>query len=212
MAAAIMLGGAIMLSHARRRRWWLAVFFVAIALLDGAPMWGADVGGVLAGLPVLALTYTLLVGWRVRTRTVVTWLVGTFGAIVALGLLDLTRASSHRTHLGRLFERIGHSGSNGFVTVVHRKLDSNFATLTNSVWRFAFVFLLVIAAYVVWKAPEKLRALRQRFPVFDACAIGLAAAAVLGYALNDSGIAVPGVMLSVGALGCVYLLTRVEEV
>jgi hypothetical protein len=38
--------------------------------------------------------------------------------------------------------------------------------------------------------------------------IGIAAAAVLGYALNDSGIAVPGVMLSVLMPAMVFLLLR----
>jgi hypothetical protein len=47
--------------------------------------------------------------------------------------------------------------------------------------------------------------------MLDPCFIGVGAAAVLGYALNDSGIAVPAMMLAVLALATVYLLNRVEQ-
>jgi hypothetical protein len=73
-----------------------------------------------------------------------------------------------------------------------------------------FVPIGVLAAFVIVKAPERVSALRHRMPPLDACLIGLAAAAVLGYALNDSGIAVPGVMLGVLTPALVYLLNRTE--
>jgi hypothetical protein len=214
MVAAILLAGFIRLAGERRGEWskWVVlVFLFAVLLLDGAPMWGADVGGVLAGVPALALTFTLLAGWRVRIRTVATWVLATVVVIVGLGLLDLTRDPSHRTHLGRLFENIGQDGSSGFTTVVHRKLNANLATLTTSVWRWVVAPIVVLVAYLVWRMPPRLAALRRRIPVFDACFYGIIAAAVLGYALNDSGIAVPGVMLAVLTLATVYMLNRVDD-
>ena len=54
----------------------VGALFIAVALVDGAPMWGADVGGVLAGIPAFALAFTLLAGWRVRVRTVFWWVLG----------------------------------------------------------------------------------------------------------------------------------------
>jgi hypothetical protein len=211
MVAAILIAGFIRLADARRGKWIVLGFLAAVLLLDGAPMWGADVGGVLAGVPALALTFTLLAGWRVRVRTVATWVLATIVVIVGLGLLDLTRDPSHRTHLGRLFENIGSDGSSGFTTVVHRKLNANVATLTTSVWRWVAAPIIVLVAYLVWRMPPRLAALRRRIPVFDACCYGVAAAAVLGYALNDSGIAVPGVMLAVLSLATAYLLNRVDD-
>ena len=189
----------------------VAALFVAVALVDGAPMWGADVGGVLAGIPAFALAFTLLAGWRVRFRTVFWWALGTIGVVVALGLLDLTRDASHRTHLGRLFERVGDQGSGGFTTVVNRKLDANLATLSHSVWRITIVPIVLLALYVAWRMPERLAALRARLPALAPCAVGIAAAAVLGYALNDSGIAVPGVMLSIFTPAMAFLLLRTPE-
>jgi len=163
---------------------------------------------VLACVPAFGLAFTLLAGWRVRLRTVVLWVLGTIGTVVLLGLLDLTRSPSHRTHLGRLFERIGSQGSGGLTTVINRKLDANLATLSHSVWRLTIVPIGLLSLYVVWRTPERLEALRARLPALTACLIGIAVAAVLGYALNDSGIAVPGVMLSVWMPAMVFLLIR----
>ena len=73
------------------------------------------------------------------------------GHAPARSLFDLTRDPSHRTHLGRLFERIDKQGSSGFTTVVSRKLHANFATLFHSVWRLVImpiVIIVVIAALV----------------------------------------------------------------
>ena len=173
---------------------------------------GAPMSAVCSrGIPAFALAFTLLAGWRVRVRTVFWWALGTIGVVVALGLLDLTRDASHRTHLGRLFERIGDQGSGGFTTVVNRKLDANLATLSHSVWRFTIVPIVLLALYVGWRMPERLAAVRERLPALIPCVIGIGAAAVLGYALNDSGIAVPGVMLSVFVPTMVFLLLRTPE-
>jgi hypothetical protein len=189
----------------------VGALFVAVALVDGAPMWGADVGGVLAGLPAFGLAFTLLAGWRVRMRTVLWWGLGTIVAVVALGLFDLTRDPSSRTHLGRLFERVGDEGSGGLTTVVNRKLDANLATLSHSVWRFTILPIALLSLYVAWQLPGRLTALRARLPALDACLVGIGAAAVLGYALNDSGIAVPGVMLSIFVPAMAFLLIRTPE-
>ena len=211
MVATILLAVFVARSRTRVGLAAVAALFVAVALVDGAPMWGSDVGGVLAGLPAFGLTFTLLAGWRVRVRTVVLWGLGTIGAVVVLGLLDLTRDPSHRTHLGRLFEKIGNQGSTGFTTVVTRKLDANLATLSHSVWRFTIAPIVLLALYVSQRAPERFAALELRLPALRAGLIGLVAAAVLGYALNDSGIAIPGVMLSVFMPAMAFLLIRTPE-
>jgi hypothetical protein len=189
---------------------------IAAALLSGlllvvaTPMWGADVGGALSGAPALALVFAKLSGWPVRVRTVVICGVVTVVLVVGLGLLDLTRDSADRTHLGRLFERIDADGFDGFVTVVERKLATNLRSLTNSVWRFVLPPVLLFVAVLAWKAPGRLQDLWRALPELRAALPGLLAAGLLGYALNDSGMAVPGMMLAALVPGVVYLLARVE--
>jgi hypothetical protein len=56
-----------------------------------------------------------------------------------------------------------------------------------------------------------MRGLYQRVPPLSASLVGFAIVAVLGFALNDSGIAVPGVMLGVLTPVLVVLTLRAER-
>lgn len=195
---------------ARGRR--LAIgLLVALLIVDIAPMWGADVGGVLAGVPALAAVAIGLGRWRVRWRTVVLVAVGTVAVIGVLGLVDLTRDSADRSHLGRLFERIGSEGSGGLSTVVERKLSANLRTLTRSTWRYVFFPVGISAVLVAWKARERALTVARAFPALVAALPGLGLAALLGYALNDSGIALPAAMITSFVPTVVFLACRLPE-
>lgn len=209
MVAAIVL--AVFLRHQMpggRSQVWIAALLGLVLVVDVAPMWGADVGGILAGVPGLLLTFWLLAGRRVRARHLAVWGVAAFVVLVALGGLDLVRDPSQRTHLGRLLERIGADGFTGLRTVVDRKREAMVTSLAESVWRFMAVPALVTVGYLIWRAPGQLRGLRQRMPDLDAGLVGMAAVGVLGFALNDSGIAVPGAMLGVVVPAAIYLAVR----
>ena len=101
-----------------------------------APPWGGDFGAALAGAPGFALLAWLLLGRRVRARTVV--LLGTI--LVASGLLvgivDMLRPSSQQTHVGRFFDRVTEDGFGGFFLVIRRKAMENFGSFTTTrlVW------------------------------------------------------------------------------
>lgn len=214
---ALFLGAAIVLACAivdlvpgPRGRQVMVAFLVAVLLVDVAPMWGADVGGALAGLPALALLATGLGQWKVRWRTVALTALATLILVVALGLLDLTRVPADRSHLGRLFERIGSDGIGGLTTVVQRKLTVNLRSLTTSPWRYLFGPLGLAAGIMVWRGRQRAEAVVSAFPALRRAGPGLAAAAVLGYAANDSGIAVPAAMLALVVPGLVYLACRVD--
>lgn len=174
-----------------------AAIVAGAVIVDGAPMWGSDVGGVLALLPGGALTVYLLQGRRVRVRGVVLAGVAGVVAVVLFGVLDLLRPEESRTHLGRLLESIGDDGLGAFTTVVTRKLDANFAVLGRSVWTLMLPIAAAFVIYLLWRAPRILDHIEHALPERDAILAGFAVTAVLGFALNDSGIAVPGIMLGV---------------
>lgn len=184
----------------------LAVTFV----LDGSPMWGADVGGVLSFVPAAGVTATLLLGWRVRWRTIALFAGVTGVLFVAFGFLDLARPADQRTHLGRLFEAIGDDGWSAFETVIVRKLGANLSVLTSSVWTLMLPAVFAFLGYLAWRAPGKLRVVRDRIPEIRAAVAGLITLGVLGFALNDSGIAVPGMLIGVVNASLVFLLLRID--
>jgi len=211
VAAAILLGAMLVHGLPRRRAIpALLLVFGAVIAVDVAPMWGSDVGGILAGIPALAIAAALLAGWRIRLRTVVLAIVATVAVLGLLGLLDLARDPADRTHLGRLFERIGADGFSGLTTVLNRKFSQNLRTLTGSVWRFILLPVLISAVVVAWTRPRPFRALRERFAPAERMLAAIAIAGLLGYALNDSGVAIPGMMLALVAPTVGYLLLRTE--
>jgi hypothetical protein len=206
--AALLLAGVVAGRIPGRRGALIGVGLLALALVaDGAPWWGSDVGGALTLIPAAGLTTSLLLGWRPRLRTALLWVLSAVSVVVLFGLLDLARPADDRTHLGRLFERIGDDGWSAFETVVVRKLQANLSVLTSSVWTLMVPLALGVAAYLLWRTPGRLRRLRDETAVRTTLP-GLGVAGLLGFALNDSGIAVPGMMLGVVGASLAYLLVR----
>jgi hypothetical protein len=212
-AGAVLLAGFIAFRVTGRRGTLLAITVMLIAVIvDGAPFFGADVGGVLSMVPAFLVTSTLLLGWRFRWRLLAIY--GSVGVLVLglFALFEVSRPSEERTHLGRLIESGSGDGGGGRVaTVLARKIDANTSVLFRSVWTIMLPVVLAGIAYLIWRAPGHMRGLYHRVPTLSASLIGFAILAILGFALNDSGIAVPGVMLGVLTPVLVVLTLRAER-
>ena len=195
-----------------RKGAWAGVSVIAVTLvIDGSPFWGSDVGGVLTLAPALAVVTVLLFGWRLRWRTLILGGIGAVVVTVLAGMVDLARPEASRTHLGRLFEDIDANGIDAFQTVVVRKLGANFSILASSEWSLMLPIVFGSILYLIWRAPGRLQHLQRVLPQERAARAGFVVAAVLGFALNDSGVAVPGLMLGVMNASLVYLVLRVDE-
>ncbi len=179
-------------------------------ILDGAPMFGADVGGALTLVPAVGVTAAMLIGWKIRVRSIVVGGLVTVAVVIGFGLLDLMRPPAEQTHLGRLFSDIGSNGFESFQTVVFRKLNANLSVVTSSIWTLMVPLVFIAVTFVIWWAPWRIRSIAERIPEERAAVGGLTVAMVLGFALNDSGISVPGIMLGVVNASLVNLLLRVD--
>jgi hypothetical protein len=210
LAAGIVLACAVVhrVAGVNGRRWMVALL-AAVLVIDVAPMWGADIGGALAGVPALTIVAVQLGRWKVRWRTVGLIVVGTLVLVAVLAVLDLSRDSADRSHLGRLVERIGNDGSSGLTTVVERKLGANLRSLTQSTWRFVFIPVALAFGLVAWRARHRALAVVREFPALAAAAPGVGVAAIAGYGLNDSGVAVPGAMVAFLVPVLAYLACQV---
>jgi hypothetical protein len=131
-------------------------------------------------------------------------------ALAAFTALDMSRPSERRTHLGRLVERIDDRGIGDFLLIVQRKLADNLGSLRQSVWGFVLVIVLIFGIWLYLHARDRLRAVHDAIPEVRIAAIGLAIVALLGWALNDSGIAIPGVMMTAALAALVWLLVRTD--
>ncbi len=211
-AAAIVL--AVLLAHrigGRRGAIAAAALLGFVLVVDGLPAWGADVGGVLTAVPAFAYVGYRLFGARIRLRTVVLFGLATLVVIGAFVAYDLAQPSEQRSHLGRLFEQIDAQGSDALVTVVVRKAAANLRVITSSVWLLMVPGALGFAAYLLWRRPRLVSVIEHRIPSISIVLAGLMITGVLGFALNDSGIAVPGMVLGVLNPVLVHLSMRLQD-
>ena len=173
-----------------------AALFAFVVVVDGAPFLGSDVGGVLALVPGFAITWFLLSGRKVGWRAA---LLAGLGGVVALGLflaVDLTRPEDSRTHLARLVENVADEGPQVFLDTIERKVKTNVRIFGSTIWTYLVPPALLLLGVLLRKPPGRWQQLATAFPVVRSGLVGGLVLALLGFAVNDSGIVVPAMFLS----------------
>jgi hypothetical protein len=200
--------------HRGRRRLGLAlvigIFLVAI-VADGYPSFGSDVGGVLALVPAGAVIVLMLSGRRVNMAKVAIIGSATVAVLGIFAAIDLSRPAQDRTHLGRLVASAAGNDGGGLGTVLDRKLSANVHVLTSSVFIWVIPSALLFLAFLTWRRRGFIRNLMEFVPGIRACLWGSIIVAVLGFALNDSGMAIPGMMFPVLLPYLVHMLVQPDS-
>lgn len=172
-----------------------AIFAVAV-VVDGAPFLGSDVGGVLALVPGFAIAWFLLSGRKLEWRAVT---AAGVGGVVALGLflaVDMARPEESRTHLARLAENVAEEGPAVFADTIERKVKTNVRIFGSTIWTYLVPPALLLLGVLLRKPPGRWQQLATSFPVVRSGLVGGLVLALLGFAVNDSGIVVPAMFLS----------------
>ena len=173
-----------------------ALLYIAVVVVDGAPRFGADVGGTLALVPSLALTWLLLSGRRPDSRAVALGLAGGLLAVGVFLVVDLSRPPQERTHLARLFEDVVRRGAGVLLDAIERKARSNIDVFRSSVYTLFVPPALAVMAWLLRRPQGRWERLARAYPRVRAGLVGGLSLAVLGFAVNDSGIVIPAVVLS----------------
>ena len=194
-------------ADAARVRVAIALLAVTVVVMV-VPFWGNDFGAAVSAAPGFALLGWLLLGRELRWRTV--WvLVGVLVAAgVLVGLLDLLRPSDERTHVGKFFEKAG-TDFGSATLVLRRKASENLSVLPHSLLLGCLIAVALLVLYLWFVPPRSLHPLLERVSTARDTALALLVVAVLGFALNDSGIAIPGMMAAVFESALVIVLARV---
>ncbi len=187
---------------ARSRRAWAVAVTLAVGIATlfviGWPGLGTDFGGVLALMPGLTVTVLMIAGLRVTAGRLLS--VG-LTAVVIIGLLtylDYLRPASERSHFGQFAGQL-FSGEAG--TVVSRKLSAMLGSLGN--WQLTLLSacaLLFLFAVLNKPTNWRMSALQRAYeyaPTLRAGLTGSLVTALAGFGLNDSGIAIPALALTV---------------
>lgn len=199
LAAVTVISGALLVHRqggSRRALALVGLLFVVAIVVDAAPPFGADVGGILALVPGLSVTWMLLAGRKPRLRTIVLLALGMLAAVGVFLALDLAQPEESRTHLARLFEDAKGRGAGVFFDVVRRKIETNVRVFTSTIWTYLVPPALGLIAWLLLRPRNRWQRVAERYPRLRAGLVSCLVVAVLGFAVNDSGIVVPAMMLS----------------
>ncbi|HEV2087253.1 MAG TPA: hypothetical protein VGR21_02965, partial [Cryptosporangiaceae bacterium] len=188
----------------RRTAVFAGVGAVAV-LLTGAGAWGSDVGGIVALTPAFVIATLQARGSRLSAGRILAAVVGGLVTVSAFAAVDYARPAEERTHLGRFVADL-FAGTAG--TVIRRKAEANLNLLVDSQLT---LLVLAVALFVplVLFGPGGLRRVHGLYPCLRAGFTGTAVAAGIGFAVNDSGIAVPAFAAMVAVPLAVAVTLRV---
>ena len=171
---------------------------IVAVLVDGWPRWGSDFGGVLALVPGFAVLTLLVAGVRVSWWRAALIGLAAAATIALVAYLDWRNPAADRSHLGRFVQQVLDGEA---TTIVQRKLEANLRAFRNYLLAlivpigFAFV-VLVLMRPVASRAAALGRAY-DRSATLRSGVIAVLVTLGIGFAVNDSGIAIPAVALFV---------------
>ena len=173
-----------------------AAVFAAVIIFDGAPQLGSDVGGVLALVPSLGLTLLMLSGKRLNLKFLAAGAVAGVLAVGAFLAIDLSRPPDEQTHLARLYEDVRDRGFGVMTDTIERKVSANVRLFKTSLWTYFVPPALIAIALLMRRPRDRWERLDETYPRVRAGLVGGLVLAGLGFAVNDSGIVIPAVVLS----------------
>ncbi len=173
----------------------IAAIGIAAIAIDGAPGAGSDFGGVVSLVPALLLLGLIATRTRISIWRLIAALAGGAVVVILIAVGDYLRPEQSQTHLGRF---VGQVLDGTAWTVISRKLSSNLGLFTRSVFTPLTLVLIVICVLVYRdRARQVTRYLEDKAPYASAATVGIIVVAVVGFAINDSGIALIGGTLAV---------------
>jgi hypothetical protein len=216
-ASTVLLAAALanpLVQRGRRRQAaaLVAVVGVVATVLDGMPGLGSDFGGPPALVPGFAVLALLAAGVRISWVKAVAILAA--GAVVVIGfaVVDWTRPADARTHLGRFIQTVL---DGGLWPVITRKAAQNLEILFGNWLTLLAIGGIALVVLVLGRplrtaasAPDggpfgwlsagaPLTRLGTDAPMLRPGLVALAVTLGIGFALNDSGVVIPAVGVSV---------------
>ncbi len=208
-AAAILATACLVRGRSRRATLaCCALLGAACVVVDGNPSWGSDFGGVLALIPGFAVLAMLAAGIRVSVLRLLGVAVAAVAAVSAFAAYDYSRPPESRSHLGRFVAQVLDGGA---LTVIERKASANLGLLTHSVLTLLVPLLVLFVAQVVLRPRGPVAEAFERAPEWRAGLIATLVMSLVGFAVNDSGVAVPALALTIAVPAAIAVAVRASE-
>ncbi|MBR7744268.1 hypothetical protein KC207_13315 [Phycicoccus sp. BSK3Z-2] len=173
----------------------VAVIGAVAVVVNGAPWWGADGGGPPALVPGVVLLVVAVLGIRMTWRRWALVAASVVGLFLAVSIGDWLREPSSRSHLGRFVQSVLDGTADD---VVVRKAEQNYRLLVDGAPLSLLVPVALVVLVVVLARPSSwgsraLARAQEQAPTLRAGLVALVLTLTIGFAINDSGVAIPAV-------------------
>ena len=171
---------------------------ITAAVLDSWTAWGSDFGGLIAFVPGLATTALLVAGRRVSFIRLQLLRATGMALVLGMAYVDHLRPPSRQTHMGRFWGQLVEGNA---LPWLERKFTAMAHTFGNPTL-LPIIIVAVLFLTLVLHRPGRagaggLQLAYERAPMLRAGLSGAFVTALVGGAVNDSGIAVPALTLAV---------------
>jgi len=165
------------------------IFYTACILLLGLSFLGANFGGAIAAAAGYILAYYLQYGIKFSSRNI---LLGIMIVIAAAGFLFVSDLLGIGTssHMGRLVSDAGKNGLDVIISTITRKASMNLRLMRYTIWTKVLLIILGIISIMLYRPARLLRRSFEERHYLKCSWVGITAAAITGFAVNDSGIVV----------------------
>lgn len=164
---------------------------VAAVLVDGYPSCGADGGGPLALVPAFGYLVLRAAGARLTVRRALLIAAVAVAVVVGFALTDYARPAAERTHIGIFVDQLLTTHR---LDGLSRIWSENWTMLTGS-WVDLTVVPLVLLVLLFVLRPQlighPLQPVLGRVPLLADGLTAISVCWLLGFAVNDSGTAIP---------------------
>jgi hypothetical protein len=172
----------------------VAAIGVVATALDVNPAWGSDFGGPMGLVPAFAILTLLVLGVRLSWRKILAIGVGTIVLLALVSVVDWLRPVDQQTHLGRFVQTVIDGGA---WQVISRKGEQNLSILFGSVLSILVPVAALFVVLVLWRPSSwgagALARAYDRSPTLRQGLYCLLLLLGIGFAVNDSGTAIPAV-------------------
>lgn len=132
----------------------------------------------------------------------------TVGVLALFAAFDMSRPVDSRTHLGRFAQKLLDGDG---ALILQRKLEANMSILTSTVWTFVIPMALLFIGYLTWRPNRMMQRLNAEHDGFRAFGISGLTLGLLAWAVNDSGVSIPALMLTIAPPYTAYLVLGLAE-
>ncbi|MDX9872819.1 MAG: hypothetical protein RBT41_10420 [Clostridia bacterium] len=197
------------------RRPQLSLFVCAAAaillILVAAPQWGTNVGGAISFTGSFVLLCFLLAHRKINLKSLAFLGLCCTGVAALLFMIDLQRPLEVQSHIGLTARIIHEEGFSYLLTIILRKISTNFRLLQYSLWGRAFLVFLGATALVFYKPTGSLQKLFAAHRFLQAGFTAGLTGSLIALIVNDSGIVAAATASIFIVPTLLYLISKEEQ-